>query len=175
LRKTVFVALIVAILSSCSAQSATSDNASRDTTGEETTEPTAATPVAESPKPSQSTPTSPAVGASGMVSSAHPLATQAGLKILADGGNAFDVAVAVGAALDVVEPYMSGIGGYGAIVIYDAEKGETRVLDSGSRTPATLDPDVFRPPAPNYAQSRRSAKAASTPGMVNTWETLSND
>jgi gamma-glutamyltranspeptidase/glutathione hydrolase len=110
-----------------------------------------------------------------MVSSAHPLATQAGLDTLARGGNAFDAAVAVGAALNVVEPYMSGIGGYGAMVIYDAEKGETRVLDAGSRTPATLDPDVFRSPTPNYIENRRSAKAASTLGAANVWETLSND
>ncbi|MBV9453041.1 MAG: gamma-glutamyltransferase [Rubrobacter sp.] len=54
-------------------------------------------------------------------------------------------------------------------------KGRDASLDSGSRTPATLDPDVFRPPAPNYAQNRRSAKAASTSGIVNTWEVLSND
>ena len=176
MRKTLCVALIVGLLSSCSAQSITSDNASRgDNAGEETTGSTTATRLANSPTPSQSTPTSPAVGASGMVSSAHPLATQAGLEILADGGNAFDAAVAVGAALNVVEPYMSGVGGYGTIVIYDADKGETRVLDSGSRTPATLDPNVFRSPALNYVQNRRSAKAASTPGMVNTWETLSND
>ena len=165
LRKILFVALIVGLLSSCSAQSITSDNASRgDNAGEETTGSTTATRLANSPMPSQSTPTSPAVGASGMVSSAHPLATQAGLKILADGGNAFDAAVAVGAALNVVEPYMSGVGGYGTIVIYDAEKGETRVLDSGSRTPATLDPNVFRSPALNYVQNRRSAKAAGSSG-----------
>ena len=110
-----------------------------------------------------------------MVSSAHPLATQAGLDVLAEGGNAFDAAVAVGASLGVVEPYMSGIGGYGAAVVYDAQSGETRVLDSGSRAPAALDPDVFHPPTPNYAENRRSAKAASTMGAVDVWEALSRD
>ena len=78
----------------------------------------------------RNTPTRPAVGTFGMVSSAHPVATQAGLDILAAGGNAFDAAVAVAATLNVVEPMMSGIGGFGAMVIYDAKKGETRVLDS---------------------------------------------
>ncbi|MBV9453042.1 MAG: hypothetical protein JOZ19_02785 [Rubrobacter sp.] len=91
MRNILFVALILGLLSSCSAQSVTSGNASRgDDTSEETTGSTTATPVDNSPKPSsQSTRTSPAVGASGMDSSAHPLATQAGLKVLADGGNAF--------------------------------------------------------------------------------------
>ena len=183
----VFVGLVVATLGSCGAQSITSDSTSskddisEETTplnglaNEETSELTTPTPVATNPEPSASTPTSPATGASGMVSSAHPFATQAGLDILADGGNAFDAAVAVGAALGVVEPYMSGIGGYGTMVIYDAEEGEARVLDSGSRAPATLDPDVLRPPTPNYAENRRSAKAASTPGAVNVWEALSGD
>ena len=52
-----------------------------------------------------------------MVSTAHPLATKAGLEVLEAGGNAFDAAVAVSAALNVVEPMMSGVGGYGAIVV----------------------------------------------------------
>jgi len=86
-----------------------------------------------------------------------------------------DAAVAVAAALNVVEPMMSGVGGYGAIVVYDAERGDTRVLHADSRMPATLDPAVFRPPTPDYAENRRGAKAISTPGNVNAWERLSED
>ena len=131
----------------------------------------------DSPKNPQSknTSISPATGASGMVSSAHPLATQAGLDILAAGGNAFDAAVAVAATLNVVEPMMSGMGGYGAMVIYDASKRETRFLDSSGRVPASLNSDVFRPPTPNHLENRRGAKAISTPGNANAWEALSKN
>ncbi|MGH9751457.1 MAG: gamma-glutamyltransferase [Blastocatellia bacterium] len=121
----------------------------------------------------KNTSTTPAIGASGMVSSAHPIATQAGLDILAAGGNAFDAAIAVAATLNVVEPMMSGMGGYGAMVIYDAGKREMKFLDSSGRIPATLDSDVFRPPTPNYKENRLGAKSVSTPGNVNAWETLS--
>jgi gamma-glutamyltranspeptidase / glutathione hydrolase len=119
-----------------------------------------------------STPTRPALGTNGMVSSAHPLATRAGLEVLEDGGNAYDAAVAVAASLGVVEPYMSGVGGYGAMVIYDARTGRTRSLSAATRVPETLDPAVFRPPAPGYLENRQGAPAISTPGAVNDWEAL---
>ncbi|HEV2093766.1 MAG TPA: gamma-glutamyltransferase family protein [Rubrobacter sp.] len=113
-----------------------------------------------------------AVGTNGMVSAAHPLATRAGVEVLEDGGNAFDAAVAVGAALNVVEPMMSGVGGYGATVVYDAEKGETRFLETGSRTPESLDPSVFRPPTPNYGENRCGGPVVSTPGNLNAWRLM---
>jgi gamma-glutamyltranspeptidase/glutathione hydrolase len=116
---------------------------------------------------------SPAVGSSGMASSAHHLATEAGISILKAGGNAFDAAVAIAASLNVVEPDMSGMGGYGTILIYDARKGETRFLNPSGRIPFAVNSDAFRAPTPNFEENRRGAKAVSTPGNVHAWEQLS--
>ena len=117
----------------------------------------------------------PALGTHGMVSSGHPLATQAGLEIFAAGGNAFDAAIAVAAALNVTEPMMSGIGGYGTVIVYDARRGRARFLNCSSRIPAAVDSDVYRPPTPNYRQNRRNAKAVSTPGNVHAWQLMHQD
>jgi gamma-glutamyltranspeptidase/glutathione hydrolase len=114
-----------------------------------------------------------AAGSQGMVSSAHPLATEAGIGILKAGGNAFDAAVAVAAALNVVEPDMSGMGGYGTILIFDARKGETRFLNPSGRIPMAVDSDVYRAPTANYEENRKGAKAVSTPGNLHAWEQLS--
>src|SRR5436190_22097098 len=124
------------------------------------------------PPANRNTASRPAVGTRGMISSAHPLATQAGLEILEAGGNAFDAAVAVAATLNVVEPMMSGMGGFGVTLLYDAAKGTLRCLDASGRFPAATDADVFRAPTPNYLQNRKGAKAVSTPGNANAWETL---
>jgi gamma-glutamyltranspeptidase/glutathione hydrolase len=113
-----------------------------------------------------------AVGKQGMVSAAHPLATQVGLEILEAGGNAFDATVAVSATLNVVEPMMSGMGGFGVVLFYDAEKGKVRCLDASGRFPAATNADLLRAPTPNYLQNRKGAKAVSTPGNANAWETL---
>src|SRR5437773_10923425 len=108
----------------------------------------------QDPPPSHNTATRPAVGKQGMISTAHPLATQAGLEILEAGGNAFDAAVAVAATLNVVEPMMSGMGGFGVALIYDADKGAIRCLDASGRFPAATDADVFRAPKIGRASCR---------------------
>jgi gamma-glutamyltranspeptidase/glutathione hydrolase len=121
-------------------------------------------------EPSQRT--EPAVGTHGMVSSAHPLATEAGLDILKAGGNAFDAAISVAAMLNVVEPMMSGIGGYGTIIVYGAKENQPLFLNCSGRIPQAVDSDVYRAPTPNYKENRRGAKAVSTPGNANAWETM---
>lgn len=184
LRTLLLAALFAFVLASCAAEPVPQDafgSARAETTpatqpGEETTRAPAPTTVETEAEPSveatSSTPREPAAGANGMVSTADPLATRVGLDVLSDGGNAFDAAGAVSAALGVVEPYMSGPGGYAAIVVYDAESGELRSLDSAGRTPRALDPDVFYPPAPNYLENRRGIMSVTTPGMLNVWEEL---
>lgn len=108
----------------------------------------------------------------GMVSSAHPLATEAGLTILRAGGNAFDAAVAVASTLNVVEPMMSGMGGYGTIMVYSAEAGEPLYLDASGKIPVGVNPDAYRAPTPNYMENRVGAKAVSTPGGSHAWEAM---
>lgn len=77
------------------------------------------------------------------IASAHPLATQAGLDILKQGGNAFDAAIAVAATLGVVEPYSAGIGGGGFWLLYDVDgldnQGEPLSTDPRKRHYRFLD------------------------------------
>src|SRR3954465_9556185 len=80
---------------------------------------------------------SPAVGRNGVVAAAHGLAATAGLRVLFEGGSAVDGAVAGGAALGIVEPFMSGIGGGGGcMLIYDAETHSVHALDYLGTAPA---------------------------------------
>src|SRR5437870_12947706 len=65
----------------------------------------------------------------GVVAAAHPLAAQAGARMLSDGGNAFDAAAATAAALNVVEPYMSGLAGAGLATCWIAAAKRIRVPD----------------------------------------------
>ena len=105
----------------------------------------------------------------GSVASAHPLGTQAGLDVLENGGNAFDAAIAVASTLNVVEPMMSGIGGYGTILIYDAKNKSIRYLNPSGKFPVNTNTDLMRKPTPNYLENRTGPKAISTPGNLNAW------
>ena len=72
----------------------------------------------------------------GMVVSEHPLASEAGLRILRSGGNAVDAAVAVSATLSAVAPYMIGPGGSGFMLFYDASQQQVECLEFAGTTPA---------------------------------------
>ncbi len=74
-------------------------------------------------------------GQRGMVTSAHPLASQAGLAILRQGGNAVDAAVATTLAISVVEPFSAGIGGGGFLLLRQGGTGEIKALDFRERAP----------------------------------------
>ncbi len=108
----------------------------------------------------------------GSVASAHPLATQAGQLILDNGGNAFDAAIAVAATLNVVEPMMSGIGGYGTILTYDATQKKIQFLNPSGRFPVKTNTDLMRPPTPEFMQNRVGPKSISTPGNLNAWKAM---
>lgn len=79
----------------------------------------------------------------GMVVSAQPLASEVGLDVLNNGGNAVDAAIAMQYALTVTEPMMSGIGGGGFMMVYDANTEETTIINSRERAPAGADPEMF--------------------------------
>ncbi|MEK7322545.1 MAG: gamma-glutamyltransferase [Pseudomonadota bacterium] len=77
------------------------------------------------------------------IASAHPLATEAGLRVLGEGGNAFDAAVAVSAALAVVEPTGSGLGGGGFWLLHRAEDRREVMIDGRERAPLAAKRDMY--------------------------------
>ena len=101
------------------------------------------------------------------VVTAHRLATQAGEEILNAGGNAFDAAVAVSAALAVVQPYGSGIGGGGFWLIHDARTGEDIVIDGREVAPLAATKDMYLDADGNLTgKSINGPLAAGIPGVV---------
>ncbi len=107
-----------------------------------------------------------ALGRRGMVASANPLATQAGLRMLAAGGNAVDAAIATAVAITVVEPYFSGAGGIG-IAVVSLPSGETRTLNFMGRSPRAARPDAFTPKTQDLGPL-----APMVPGNVAGWARL---
>ena len=109
------------------------------------------------------------------IASAHQLATEAGMEILRQGGNAFDAAVAVSAALAVVEPSSSGLGGGGFWLLHRASDGFETMVDAREVAPGAATHDMFLDPQGNVAKGRSTstALAAAIPGEPAGFEHIS--
>ncbi len=101
------------------------------------------------------------------IASANARATDAGMEILAAGGNAFDAAVAVSAMLGLVEPESSGIGGGGFILLHLAGEDRQVFIDARERAPLAATRDMFlgEDGEPVRGRSVNGALAAAIPGM----------
>lgn len=117
-------------------------------------------------------------GMRGMVAAQHRRAAEAGAAVLARGGDAVDAAIATSFALGVLEPWMSGIGGGGAMVLYRAAEQRYYVIDFGMHAPNALDPadyalsgagvvsDLFPWPRVRDDRNVHGAGAVAVPGVV---------
>ena len=106
-------------------------------------------------------------GPNGLVTAAHPLASIAGIRVLMQGGNAADAAVAILATLNQVEPMMSGIGGNGFMTVYDKASDRVYSLNATGAAPKSLDASELT--ADDLA---RGLKAGVTPGLFGGWIAL---
>jgi gamma-glutamyltranspeptidase/glutathione hydrolase len=108
-----------------------------------------------------------AMGRRGAVAAAHPLAALAGMRILQAGGNAIDAAVATAAALNVAEPYMSGAGGCGYMLVYTAADRRVQVLDYVGPSSRNADPTAFA----SEAEKNYGPKSPLVPSAAAGWLT----
>jgi gamma-glutamyltranspeptidase len=105
------------------------------------------------------------MGRNGMVSTGHPLASQAGISILQKGGNAVDAAIATAAALNVVEPLMSGVGGDGFIMVYKKETDLLEICNGTGAAPYAATMERYR--ADGIPD--KGILSVSVPGLVHSW------
>ena len=105
------------------------------------------------------------MGRNGMVSSGHPLASQVGTAILQKGGNAVDAAIATAAALNVVEPLMSGVGGDGFIMVYQAAAGRLEICNGTGAAPYAATRERYLP----QGIPLNGILSVSVPGLVDAW------
>jgi gamma-glutamyltranspeptidase/glutathione hydrolase len=105
----------------------------------------------------------------GMVAAAHPLAVEAGVSVLRRGGSAVDAAVAVQAALGLVEPQSSGIGGGAFITYYDAKTRKVTAYNGRETAPMGASPAMFLGPEGkplSFADAVTSGRSTGVPGAV---------
>jgi len=108
----------------------------------------------------------------GMVATSDPLAVQAGLEVLRDGGNAIDAAVAAGAVLDVTSQNDTGIGGDLFALVWVARERKLYALSSAGWAPAGWTPEFFRDQLGLERMPGTGVNAATVPGAVAGYEAL---
>ncbi len=111
------------------------------------------------------------LGLHGMVATSQPLAAQAGLRILQQGGNAFDAAVATAAVINVVEPEATGIGGDMFMIAWSARDKKLVALNGSGRSPAGMTVDYFKKKG-LAAIPFIGIDSAVIPGAVDGWDQL---
>ncbi len=107
----------------------------------------------------------------GIVAASQILASQAGARVLEDGGNAIDAAIAANATLGVVEPAMNGMGGDLFAIIYEAKTGKLWALNSSGWAPAALTPELLAQKGVTE-MNRSGAQRVTVPGAVAGWQAL---
>src|SRR5512145_1088987 len=107
----------------------------------------------------------------GIVATSQPLASAAGLRVLQQGGNAFDAAVTAAAVLAVVEPTMNGLGGDLFAIVYDAKTKGVRALNASGRSAAAATVDEYRRRGLTEIPYRGEL-SVSVPGVVDGWSEL---
>ena len=108
----------------------------------------------------------------GMVATSQPLAAQAGLRVLQDGGNAIDAAIATNAMMGLVEPMSCGIGGDLFAIVWDAKTGKLYGLNASGRSPHDLSRKVFQEKGLTHIPEN-GPLSWSVPGCVDGWDQLS--
>lgn len=112
------------------------------------------------------------VARNGIVTTSQPLAAQAGLQILKQGGNAFDAAVAAAAVLNVVEPAGAGLGGDAFVLAWIAREGKLIALNGSGRAPCGATPERFAQRGHVKQMPHRGIDAVTMPGAVDAWSRL---
>ncbi len=107
-------------------------------------------------------------GTLGAVSAGHPLAAQAGLAVLQEGGTATDAVIAMAGVLAVVRPHMNGVGGDAFGIFYDGASGEVSALNGSGRSGALATPDFFTAQGLTEVP-QKGAGSVSVPGAVAAW------
>jgi gamma-glutamyltranspeptidase / glutathione hydrolase len=108
----------------------------------------------------------------GVVATSQPLAAQAGLQILKQGGNAFDAAVATAAVLNVVEPESAGVGGDVFVLAWLAKEKELIALNASGRAPSGATPSHLAQRGFTKKVPLHGIESATVPGAVDGWDGL---